>query len=154
MKSKPPIPQSNPPVVVIDGAESTEGRALFAVSALSLCTEWLPRVKIRFADVADENVVTALDVFTYQHRIHFDIRHASDRSSPLKGADVYAAVAFRSVAHLRLAEARSSRIPTMLAIRFPQPEWISPATLLRRPAAFDPARFAADLGAIVKPWLS
>ena len=138
----------------MDGAESTEGRALFVVSALSSCTAWLPRVRVRFADVANENVVLALDVFSRQHGIQFDIRHAADRSSPLKGADVYAAVAFRSVTHLRLAEARTARIPTMLAIQFPQPESISPAILLRQPAAFDPARFAADLGAIVEPWLT
>jgi hypothetical protein len=145
---------ANPPVLVIDGAESMEGRALFVISALAGCLDWLPSVTVRFADVIDENVVTALDVFRHDHGIQFDVRHPADRTSPLRGADLYAAVAFRSAGHLRLGEAQSARIPTLLAIQFPEPEWVSPSVLLRRAAAFDPRRFAADLGAIVTPWLS
>jgi hypothetical protein len=143
----------NSPVIAVDGSESLSGRALFAISALSWCLEWLPRVHLRITDLTDENVALALDVFQFEHGINIDIRHANDRASPLLGADLYAAVAFRSGRHLRLAEARNAGIPTMLAIQFPQPEWFSASVLLRQPAAFDPRCFAADLGAIVKPWL-
>jgi hypothetical protein len=141
------------PIVAVDGSESMEGRALFVISALSYCTEWLPQVALRLADVCDDNVITAIDLLRFEHGIDVDIRHPADRASPLRGADVYVAAAFRSASHLRLGEACRAGIPTLLAIQFPAPEWVSPSVLLRRDSAFDPRAFAADLSAIVRPWL-
>ncbi len=141
------------PVITLDGTESTEGRATLLVSALTCCLEWLPETTVRFADVANENVVTAIDSFRFTYDIDVDIRHPDDRHSPLAGADLYVAITFRSTAHLRIAEARRLNIPVLLAVQYPEPEWTVPSVLLRREAAFDPCKFALALGAVVKPWL-
>jgi hypothetical protein len=148
------IPRSERPLIALDGTESENGRGLFTLSALSYCTDWLPLVRLRMADVANENVVTAIDVFRFEHGIDIDVRHPADRSSPLQDADLYGGVGYRSAAHMRISEAHRSGIPVLLAMQFPEPEWVSPVTVLRHDAAFDPAQFGSLLGAIVKPWIT
>jgi len=140
------------PVIAIDGSESIEGRASYTLSALSWCAAWLPRVDLKMIDIVDENIFLALDVFQWEHGIAIG-RHAPDSpDSSLSGADLYVAAAFRSADHLRLPEARDARVPTMLAIQFPNANWYSAQALLRHAAAFDPRIFAAELKAIVRPW--
>jgi hypothetical protein len=141
------------PVIALDAAECSEGRALFTISALYWCTDWLPSVDLRFVDLTNEDVALAAEVFRWEHGIDYSIRKSGSGESPLEGADLYAAVAFSSARHLRLHEAYRSGIPTLLAIQFPEPRWLSPAVLCRCPAAFDPRVFASELGGVVKPWL-
>jgi hypothetical protein len=146
-------PGRSRPVIAIDGAESSEGRAIFVISALNWCIDWLPGVELKLIDVANEDVILAASVFFWQHGIHLAISPADDAESSLAGADLYAAAAFRAPRHLRLEEAHDEGIPVLLAIQFPDPDWLSAPVLCRRPAAFDPRIFAEELGAIVKPWL-
>lgn len=140
------------PVIAIDGNESVEGRALFTLSALYWCREWLPHVETRLIDVSDENVTLAADVVRADVGADIRVRQSSSLQSPLAGVDLYAAVAFRSAGHLRLAEAAHAGIPVMLALQFPSPEYLG-GCILRQRAAFNPRIFAEELHAIVKPWL-
>lgn len=149
-------PGADRPVIVVDGTESVAGRALFTISALYWCRAWLPGVDLRLIDVANPNVLLAAEAFSWEHGISFDIRHADparDGECPLDGADLYAAVVFRSARHLRLEQARMRAIPMLLAIQFPEPEWFAASTLLRSEAAFDPRVFACDLECVIRPWV-
>ena len=138
--------------IAIDGTESTEGRALFLISALYWCTKWLPQVALRFVDVGSEDVRLAVNVFAWEHSLPVEFGETDKHNAALHGAALYAAVAFRSPGHLRLTEARHANIPVLLALQFPEPEYLSPAILLRRPAAFDPRKLAADLERAVRLW--
>lgn len=147
-------PHQGRPVIAIDGTESIEGRALFTISALYWCLDLLPRVDLRLIDVADENVALALELLRSQHGVEAEVCPVHEHSSPLAGASLYAAVAFRSADHLRIAEARDARLPTLLAIQFPDAEWLLPSVVLRQRSAFDPRCFADDLRSVVMPWLA
>jgi hypothetical protein len=140
------------PVIALDGSESIEGRALFAISALYWCAEWLHHVEVRLIDVSAESVVLATDVLRWDLGVTVGMRRQSAIESALSGVDLYAAAAFRSTRHLRLSEAAHAGIPTMVALQFPEPEQFG-AFVPRQRAAFDPRAFAAEMGAIVKPWL-
>lgn len=141
------------PVIALDGTESMEGRALFLISTLYWCLDWLSAVDLRLIDVTAEDVTTAARVFQWEHGIDLDIYSPEIGTSPLAGADLYAAAAFRSARHLRLSEAQYARIPALVAIQFPDSDWLSPSIICRQPAAFDPQIMAADLRSVVKPWL-
>jgi hypothetical protein len=141
------------PVIALDGSESMQGRALFVLSALTWCLDWLPAVDLRLIDVTNEDVTLAAKVFMWEHGINVAILSPESDESPLSGADIYAAVTFRSASHLRIKEAASFGIPVLLAMQFPDTIWLSGSVLCRRPSAFDPRLFANDLGAIVKRWL-
>jgi len=141
------------PVIALDGSESLQGRALFVLSALTWCLDWLPAVDLRLVDITNEDVSLAAKVFSWEHGINLALSSPTDVESSMTGVDLYAAVAFRSAYHLRIQEAASSGIPVLLAMQFPETAWLTAAILGRRPSAFDPRLFAADLGAIVKRWL-
>jgi hypothetical protein len=140
-------------VVALDGTESAQGRALFTISALHWCLEWLPAVELRFIDITNEDVMLAAEVFRWEHGIEYCIHEPAAGNSPLEGADLYVAALFSSAGHLRLREASRAGIHTFMAIQFPEPDWLSPAILCRRPAAFNPRVFASELGGIVTSWL-
>lgn len=140
------------PILILDGAESVQGRALHLVSALQFCLDWLPRVDARMIDVTSDDVELALTVFQWEHGINISISGPKE-GTPLVGADLYAAACFRSGSHLRLDEAHRFGVPAFVAIQYPDTEWCCASVLLRRPAAFDPCVFAAELGSIIRPWL-
>jgi hypothetical protein len=141
------------PVIVLDGCESIEGRALLTISALYWCAQWLPRVDVRFSDVMDEDVILAVNALRWDCGASVALVRASSVRSPLLGADLYGGIAFRSVSHLRLAEAAAIGIPAVVAVQFPFEDEFRPNLLLRQLAAFDPRVFADELYAIVKPWI-
>ena len=144
---------SDRPLIVFDGSESIEGRALLIISALYWCAEWLPRVQVRFCDVTSENVGIAAQQLRWDTGISVSLIQPLETRSPLYGADLYAAIAFRSVQHLRLPEAASAGVPAFVAVQFPSTEEFTPSLLLRQRAAFDPRVFAEDLQMVVGPWL-
>ena len=141
------------PVIVFDGSESIEGRALLTISALYSCAEWLPNVQIRFSDVTSEDVALAAQALRWDIGVSVSLIRPFTIRSPLFGADLYAAIAFRSVQHLRLSEAAAAGIPALVAVQFPAVEEFRPGLLLRQRAAFDPRAFAEDLQMVIKPWL-
>ncbi|HTC33305.1 MAG TPA: hypothetical protein VK724_08035 [Bryobacteraceae bacterium] len=145
-------PRSGRPVIVLDGTESVYGRALFAISALYWCAEWLANVEFRLIDVSDEDVLLAVAVLRADMGADLEVRPSSKDFSPLGDADLYVAAAFRSAQHLRLSEAAYGKIPVLLAMQFPDAEYIN-GSVLRQRAAFEPKLFAEELYAIVKPWL-
>jgi hypothetical protein len=144
------FPERGRPAVALDGSESLDGRALFVLSALHWCLDWLPAVDVRMIDVVNEDVRLAADVFRWDHGI--DLR-VEENAEFLASADLYAAATFRSVDHLRLPEARRAGVRVLLTVEFPDDTALASSVLFRRPAAFDPRLFARELGAIVTPWL-
>jgi len=141
------------PVIVLDGTESVNGRALLTGSALYFCADWLHRVDLRLSDVTEESVALAVEALRWDCGVSVTLLRPSVVRSPLFGADLYGGIAFRSVRHLRLREAAAAGIPALVAVQFPAEEEFCPGLLLRQRAAFDPREFAAELYQIVKPWL-
>lgn len=147
------------PLLVFDGTESANGRALFTLSALHWCADWLPRTRVLFIDVTDENVTIAAKALHWDMGIYLELRpepashDGADGGGPLADASLYAGVAFRSAGHMRIAAARTRGVPVLLAVQFPDDGWLSASTLLRDDAAHDPKAFAAHLGTVVAPWL-
>jgi len=140
------------PVIALDGAESVEGRALFAISALYFCGLWLSRVEVRLIDVVNEDVALAAAVFEADTGNKLTIYRSSQGRSPLHGSDLYAAVAFGSPSHLRLAEAQLGKIPVIVALQFPEPGFLNSSIFLQK-AAFDPRIFAERLYTTVESWI-
>jgi hypothetical protein len=140
------------PVIAIDGTESVHGRALFTLSALYWCVDWLSDVEVRLIDALDDDVILAASILRAEIGADLRIQPSPRELSTLAGADIYVAAAFRSAEHLRLAEAARWRIPVMLALQFPDPEYLG-GSVLRQRAAFDPRVFAEHLYTIVRPWL-
>src|ERR1051325_10431989 len=124
------------PVIVLDGSEGVEGRALLTISALYWCEDWISRVDVRFSDVKDENVVLAANGLRWDCGISVTILDTSMMRSPLFGADLYGGIAFRSVDHMRLKEASAEGIPALVAVQFPSEKDIGPSLVLRQRAAF------------------
>lgn len=141
------------PLIALDGTESTEGRALFVISALYWCLDWLPAVDLRIIDVKNEDVSAAVQVLRWEHGVDLQVVDVPESESPLLHADLYAAAAFRSADHLRVAEAEEAGIPLLLTLQYPDEAWLSFPVLCRRDAAFNPRVFARELEAAVKPWL-
>ncbi|MGQ9367399.1 tetratricopeptide repeat protein [Azospirillum sp. ST 5-10] len=130
------------PIIALDGAESSFGRAFLVVSALYWCAEALADCRLRFLDVRQRDVGLALDALRWDTGL--DVTAQPDGEG-LQGAALYAGIAFRSAAHLRLDAAERLGVPTLVAIQFPDPEWVSPAVLSLGDAAFDPEAFGARL---------
>jgi hypothetical protein len=139
------------PVLALDGAESVQGRALFAISALYWCAPWLSRVEVRLIDVVNEDVALAAAVFEADTGNQLTVYRPS-RRSPLEGSDLYAAAAFRSASHLRLAEAQFAKIPAVVALQFPEPRFLNGSIFMQK-AAFDPKIFADRLYTTVESWI-
>jgi hypothetical protein len=140
------------PVIALDGAESVEGRALFAISALYWSARWLSRVEVRLIDVVNEDVALAAAVFEADTGNKLAVYRPSWRRSPLEGSDLYAAAAFRSASHLRLAEAQLAEIPVVVALQFPEPRFLNSSIFMQK-AAFDPKVFAERLYTTVESWI-
>ncbi|WP_029008783.1 hypothetical protein [Azospirillum halopraeferens] len=143
------------PIVAFDGTESVTGRAMLTVSALHRCTDWLPLVRPRFIDVTDENVVLACQALRWELGVEIEVLPPSGMRAhpPLRGAHLYAGIAFRSAGHMRLVEAAALSVPVILAIQFPEEAWCSRSVILHEDAAFDPGIFATHLHDALRQWL-
>lgn len=143
-------------VIVLDGAETLDGRALYLISALYFCHEWSKLVSFRLINVTDDNVSLAAEALSWDEGVAIDVWKQGDekrRGSPFADADLYVAVSFRSMVHMELEEAGRYQVPTVLAIQYPDLALLSPVVLLARKAAFDPRLLAAMIGRVVRPWL-
>ena len=103
-------------------------------------------------DVENEDVLLALQVLQWEYGLSLNTERP-EADSPLKNADLYAGIAYKSGSHFRLTEAAELAIPAFIAIQFPEPAWLSESVLFRTSAAFDPRVFASELRSIVAPWL-
>jgi hypothetical protein len=129
------------PLVVADGTESVEGRALLLVSALHFAAAGLAGCDIAFVGVADAAVRAAIDDLRWATSLAATVEQG-DPAVVLAGARLYCAIVFRDTAHLALAAARRLQVPTVIGVQFPA---------LRQPPhdAHDPRLFAAKLIAAV-----
>lgn len=140
------------PLIVFDGRENLFGRALFCVSSLYFAEPWFSLVTVRFIDIESPDVLTALAAARWDLGIEIEAweRSRSCLASPLAGATVYAGVAYRSAAGMRLDEAQAGGVAPVVMLQHPDANWLSASTLLHAEMAFDPRRFADHLGAMVK----
>lgn len=141
------------PILVIDGSETIEGRAMAVLSALHHCRDWIGNVQLKMIDLTDEDVTLACDVLRWEDGLEIETHPPLRSSEVLENADLYVAIAFRTCQHLRLEQASQCGIPALLAVQFPDPAWTTPSTVLRHRAAFDPREFATVLRQVVGPWL-
>lgn len=139
------------PLIVFDGQEGRSGRALFCISSLYFAEPWLSTVGLRFIDVDNPDVSLALGVARWDLGIDIDERDgaASGDGRALLGARLYAGVAFGAPMKMRLAEAHLNGAAPVVMIQHPDRDWLSPSTVLYGKLAFDPARFARHLGAMI-----
>lgn len=133
------------PLLALDGQETEFGRALFCISSL-YWADWAHTVRIRFLDVRNPDVSIALDALRWDLGFEIEI---SSHADGLEEAALYAGICFRSAAHMRFAHARRWGVPVVLALQYPDREWISASSLLHQEFAFDPKRFADHLSHIV-----
>lgn len=147
---------SQAPIIAFDGNESAAGRALFCLSALYHCTDSLHGLVVRLIDVADPDVLMAAEAFYWDTGIEIDVwpveRAAAD-GSPLVGVRFYAGIASGSASHMRLGEASWRQVPTLLALQYPDQEWLSASIVLRQNAAFDPRLFAEAVAGGIERWV-
>ena len=136
-------------ILALDGSESFHGRGFLVVSSLYWCVETLEGIDVRILDVRSRDVRLALDVFQWDTGVTVTVQ--SDAEG-LGEAALYGGIAFRSAAHMRLPEAASHDVPTLVAIQFPDPEWMSAPVLALGNAAFDPKLFGGLLGDAVRSW--
>lgn len=133
--------------LLFDGAESTNGRAMMVISALYHTVQWISAYRIVFANVTDPNVAIALAAFTYDTGEPVEtLQTISDED--FRDVTLYAGVAFRSAAHMRIDAAAAARVPVLLAIQYPERRWTTPSTIMHARAAFDPGIFAQHLAAV------
>lgn len=136
------------PKLVLDGTEGMEGRALLLVSALH-------RRAARFAGVAltmigdDPAVLAAIAVLRGDTGLHVALH--DDPRAALRGASLFAAVAFRDTAHLPLHALHASGVRSLIAIQFPDLTRHGPATLALQRAAHDPDRLGDAIAAALPP---
>lgn len=136
-------------ILALDGSESIHGRGFLVVSSLYWCVEALEGIDVRILDVTSRDVQLALDVFQWDTGVRLTVQPDAEG---LEDAALYGGIAFRSAAHLRLSEAARHDVPTLVAIQFPAPEWMSAPILALGNAAFDPKLFGERLRDAVRSW--
>ena len=130
--------------VVVDGQEGTEGRALMVLSALHLHARSLRGVEVEIIDVSGPEVFIASEVLAYDEGLCVTAYAEVDSGERLGDADLYVAIAFGRLDHLRLVEAASWGVPCLVASQFPaDADMVLPhGSIPAGPEmAHDPARF-------------
>lgn len=135
-------------MVLLDGVEDGEGRALFLISALYHCSVDLLNCTIRVLDASQPAVIAAIALLRWDTGL--DVAPVSERdvvqnTSIFRGARLYAAVRFRATTGLHLAEARFFDVPLLVALQFPDEAAIDPDRLRLLQAAHDPAILARHI---------
>jgi hypothetical protein len=133
-------------LLVFDGTESISGRALLTISSL-YWAPWAHSVRIRFIDVNSPDVLLALQALRWDLGLDVEVFDAPDG---LMDATLYAGICFRSANQMRLGEARKRSIPIVLALQYPEAEWLSASVLIHEESAFDPKGFADHVGAVIR----
>jgi hypothetical protein len=107
-------------------------------------------VHVRFIDV-QVDVRLALAVAAWDLGQSFEMREEGAAAGPLlDGARLYVAVAFRSPAGTRAAEARASGVAAVVAVQHPDPARMSAWDVMHEGIAYDPRRLAGHIGTILE----
>ncbi len=126
------------PLLVIDGSEGIEGRALLLLSALHHAAPTLHGWHIALAGTSDTAVQAAAEALNWDTGLSL----LAPTRETFARASLYAAVAFRSTKHLPMAWIASSGIPAVIAVQFPDPRLHDAAILALQRAAHDPVLLA------------
>lgn len=139
--------------LVVDGQEGADGRGLMVLSALHLHASSLRDVDIELIDATTGDIPLAAEVLAYDEGLRVTAYASADSNDRLYHADLYAAIAFDRLEHLRLGEAGEHGVPCLVARQFPSGGEVSlPAggTLSGPDAAHDPDRFGRLLCDLLK----
>lgn len=134
--------------VVCDGSESVEGRALLLISALHHAKDALTGVPIRFVNVSDRAVVSAIELLEWDFGLDVGmvaLEHGDSAVQALSGARLYAAIGFRDAKHLLGQEASRASVPSLIALQFPDMQTLDAHGTLMLAAAHDPAIYGGRL---------
>jgi hypothetical protein len=135
-------------VLVVNGAEDVQGRALFIISALYHCIDFLKPYLVRFVGVRSGAVEIAAEVLGYDTGLNVEISGDSPGSNPQKvfrNAVLYAAVVFDDVSDLGLKQATAAGVPNLIAMQFPKLSDFTAERISRLASAHDPVIFAQSL---------
>jgi hypothetical protein len=138
-----PISDSRP-LIVADGTEGIEGRALLLISALHIAAPSIAHCDIRFFAVRDPVVRAAIEALRWDTNLTVSIIQHGEPLVALAGASLYLAIAFRETSHLMLAAARRLAVPTLIAVQFPETTTASGEYVVP-PEAHDPGLYAWHL---------
>lgn len=146
------MPHPTNKVLVINGLEDEQGRALFVTSALYHAADFLRHLKIRYIAVQSAAVEIAAQVLAFDTGLSVKYSSVDPEESPaqaFQNAVLYVAVAFSDLTRFGFPQATSLGVTGCVAIQFP-PENNLPATWAANlSAAHDPALFARLLRSLV-----
>lgn len=131
-------------IILLDGREGRDGRALLLISALYHCAAELQGLELWVVDAAEPGVLVALDLMRWDLGLNvrpFD----ADAESRLASARLYASISFGAGSWPTLARVEAAGIPTLLARQFPPAGALDAAGLPLIRAAHDPKAFARNL---------
>ena len=139
-------------LIVVDGSENANGRALMAISALTLAAPKLGAARLRFINVRDPAVRAAVEILRWDAGLQVEWTEAGfPATAPRrKIPSLFLAVAFRPSKEIDDAAMKAARIgiPALIAVQFPTADAAGPTLALTR-VAHD-LRLLADR--IVEAW--
>jgi tetratricopeptide (TPR) repeat protein len=134
-------------ILVADGTEDDDGRALFLISALHHAAQALGRTRVRFMNVSNDAVRAAIEVLAWDCGIEVEVLDAGcPVVEALQSAVGFAAVSFRESQRLLevCAQAEGAGLRCLVALQFPGSN-PSATDLILSHAAHDPAALAAHI---------
>jgi hypothetical protein len=135
-------------VLVIDGVEDKQRKALFVTSALYHCADHLRTRVIRYVGVRATDVEIAARVLAFDTGLEVEISGSDPRAEPeqaFHNAALYAAVVLDNPAVLGLSQAADLGVQALIAIQFPTATHMTAEVFARLSAAHDPVIFARHL---------
>ena len=139
-------------VLVVNGLEDEQGRALFVTSALHLCAAHFRHLLIRYVAVRSTPVEIAAQALAFDTGLAVEWSDVHPEVSPdqaFRDALVYAAVAFDDVTGFGFTQAGERGVLGCVAVQFPKAELFPGVWAANLSAAHDPAIFGGLLRSFV-----
>lgn len=136
-------------IIILDGREGRDGRALLLISALHHCADELRGLELWVADAAEPGVLVALDLLRWDLGLNVKL-FDEDAEARLASARLYASISFGAGPWHTLARFEAAGIPTLLARQFPPPGAFAAEDLSMVRAAHDPELYARCLVSRIK----
>jgi hypothetical protein len=139
-------------ILVLDGREDIDGRALLLMSALHHVGPDLHRFRLRFADVASEAVRLAINLLRWDLGLDAAESPDAEVEANLPDTRLYLSISFAEPTWPRLAQMKAAGVPTLAARQFPPDIQSNAEAMTLTRAAHDPKVFATRLARTVRHW--
>jgi hypothetical protein len=139
-------------VLVVNGLEDEQGRALFLTSALYHSAAYLRHLVVRYIAVRSTAVEIAAQVLAFDTGLKVEWSDVHPEVSPDRAFDkalVYAAVAFSDITGFGFPQAAERGVAGCVAVQFPSFDLFPGAWAANLSAAHDPAIFATLLRSVL-----